>query len=380
MDTDWTRYSLDAGAVRAGHSAEPVTDCRRAFALMLARISRAKKYVLLETYNFADDMVGRIFAAALTRKAGEGVPVFVIYDAAGSLDTKTEFFDGLRRAGVAVGEYHPLEPLHSIRNFFRRNHRKMLVVDGLEAFVGGMNITAEFAHREEGGQGWKDCVAHFDGPCVDDITVLFWESWRRCRRTARPVPCEAWSGPVTGGVLAQAVSVSGTRNRRSIRRGYWHAIENASESIYITNAYFLPGIGTIRRLTKAAKRGVDVRLIMPSVTDHPYVRWAAWSIFPKLLRAGIKIYEWQGTVLHAKTAVVDGMWSTVGSHNLDHRSLYYNLELNLNLLGEEFGSKMKAAFEDDLKNCRPVSLSDCKGKGALFNMAGRLLYWLRFLL
>ncbi|MEA3306414.1 MAG: phospholipase D-like domain-containing protein, partial [Elusimicrobiota bacterium] len=173
------------------------------------------------------------------------------------------------------------------------------------------------------------------------------------------------------------VSASGIRDRMSIRRSYKYAIEKAKDSIFITNAYFLPDRIIYRKLVKAAQRGVDVRIIAPFNTDHPYVRWASWALYGKMIESGIKIYEWQGAILHSKAAVIDGQWSSVGSHNLDHRSLYYNLELNINVFDEKFGNSMKDVFLEDLKNSRRIALADCKNRRLLSKIAGRALYFLR---
>ena len=164
---------------------------------------------------------------------------------------------------------------------------------------------------------------------------------------------------------------------RSIRRSYRYAIDRARERIRITNAYFLPDRLVYRRLIKAARRGVDVRVIAPYDTDHPYVRWASWAMYGRLIRNGVRIYEWQGPILHSKTAVIDGTWSSVGSHNLDHRSLKYNLELNISVYDAAFGAVMEAAFEADLARCREVTLAEVRGRTLASKAASRLLYFIR---
>ncbi len=170
------------------------------------------------------------------------------------------------------------------------------------------------------------------------------------------------------------------RNFRSIRRSYSYAIDRAQRYIYITNAYFLPDRFVYRRLIRAVKRGVDVRIIGPYKTDHPYIRWATWSIYPHMIKNGIKVYEWGGEILHCKIAVIDGLWASVGSHNLDHRSLHYNLEVNINVYDRRFGGEMVRAFKDDLKGSRRVTLAETKNRTILSKASSKLLYLFRSLL
>jgi cardiolipin synthase len=167
------------------------------------------------------------------------------------------------------------------------------------------------------------------------------------------------------------------RNFRSIRRSYSYAIDRARKYIYITNAYFLPDRFVYRRLIKAVRRGVDVRIIGPDKTDHPYIRWATWSLYPHMIKNGIRIYEWQGEMLHSKTAVIDGVWASVGSHNLDHRSLHYNLEVNINVYDHRFGSEMARVFKEDLRRSKAITLAETKGRPFLSKAASKVLYFFR---
>lgn len=399
-ELNWRDYCLRPGEVTAGNSARLLPSGSESFSALLELVRGAKETLLFEVYAFADDAVGRLFAAELSAAAARGVRVFLIYDAIGSILTDRDFFRSLSAAGVTVSEFHPVILWKPYWNWIKRDHRKLVCADGRAALVGGFNITANDAPPELGGRGWKDAGVLVEGPAVKSIEELFWESWRDCRSgqahhappppPPRPRPplwkrgffaggeerrAEPSGGP--GGVLASAVSASGIRNVRSIRRSYKFAIDSAVSSICITNAYFLPDRLIYRRLIRAVRRGVDVRIITPGKTDHPYVRWASWAMFPHMIRNGIKIYEWQGEILHAKTAVIDGFWSSVGSHNLDHRSLHYNMELNLNVLDRGFGRAMEKAFASDLRNCRRVSLEEARGRPFLSRAGSRLLYLVR---
>ncbi len=384
----WMEYCLLPSSVYNGNSVELLRDGEEAFPEMLAAIDKARHFILFEVYSFGEDQVGRRFQEALERKARKGVRVFVIYDAIGSLLTSRSFFDRMSFAGVQIAEYHPLAPWKPYWNWFRRNHRKILLVDGNISFIGGLNASEDDGPRSWGGRGWRDTQVKLEGPIIKELASVFWESWQRCRGDIAEIRPEdvihrsasggTPPGAAANGVPVSLVSSSGLRNRHSIRRSYKYAINKAKNFIYITNAYFLPGRSIYRRLIRAAKKGVRVVILTPSQTDHPLVRWASWALYRHLLNSGIEIYEWQPSVLHSKTAVIDGVWSSVGSHNLDHRSLHYNLEINVNILGTEFGGKMKQMFEKDLESSRRITLENCRSQRFLFKAASRILYWFRY--
>ena len=346
---------------------------------MLSAIAGARRYVLLEFYSFSDDSAGRAFAEILRRKVREGVKVFLVYDSVGSILTDRGFFRALAAAGVSVAEFRPVIYWKPYWNWIKRDHRKTVCVDGGCAFVGGFNITESDAPKSMGGRGWKDTQARVCGPAAAGIEKIFWEAWTASTPVDAPpqAPLPATEPAAAGSRAASVVSANGIRNVRSIRNAYRYAIDMAREYIYITNAYFLPDKLVLRRLVRAAQRGVDVRIIGPRETDHPYVRWASWAIFGRLIKSGVKLYEWQGPILHSKTAVIDGVWSSVGSHNLDHRSLSYNLELNLNVYDRPFGTAMARAFREDLHNSRAITLGDVCRRPLTAKAASRLLYLFR---
>lgn len=374
MEKNWRDYCLDPGIVLPGNRAVLLRGGDEAFGAMEELILSARRRLLLEFYAFADDAAGRRFGALLASRAAAGVEVYLIYDAVGSLLTDRDFFRALARAGVRVGEFHPVVPWKPHWNWGRRDHRKILCADGTLALVGGFNLSERDAPKSMGGAGWKDVQARVAGPVAAEIERLFWESWLGCGKVP---PVQSAPAPASGSAYAAVLSAAGFRQGRSIRRAYRHAIDAARERIYITNAYFLPDRIIRKCLMRAARRGVDVRIITPAKTDHPYVRWASWAMFPRMMRSGIRIYEWQGEILHSKTAVIDGIWSSVGSHNLDHRSLHYNLELNINVFGLDFGADMEALFTNDLKGCREVTRGECRARPFLHKAASSVLYLMR---
>jgi cardiolipin synthase len=376
---DWRDYCFKPETALGGNSVRLFKDGEEAFAEMLRTIRSAKTYILLEFYSFADDAVGRIFRDLLLEKVREGVRVYLIYDSAGSILTDSDFFSALAAGGVKVAEFRPVVLWRPYWSWARRDHRKIICADGTAALVGGFNITVYDAPVALGGRGWKDSLVRVEGPVVGEVERLFRESWAASGPGNTPVP-----GPgrirVAGDIRAAVLSASGMRNFRSIRRSYSYAIDRARKSIYITNAYFLPDRFVYRRLISAVRRGVDVRIIGPCKTDHPYIRWATWSIYPHMIKNGIKVYEWQGQILHSKTAVIDGVWSSIGSHNLDHRSLHYNLEVNINVYDRQFGAEMSRVFEEDLRGSRPVTRAETKSRPFLSKAASKILYFFRSIL
>ncbi|MDT8287467.1 MAG: phospholipase D-like domain-containing protein [Elusimicrobiales bacterium] len=371
---NWRDYCLDPGIASGGNSAVLLKGGAEAFAAMEELILSARRSLLLEFYSFADDSVGRRFGELLVSRAAAGVETYLIYDAVGSIRTDGDFFRDLARRGVRVGAFHPMVPWKPHWNWGLRNHRKMFCADSSTVIVGGFNLTERDAPRSMGGGGWKDAQVKVSGPVAAEIEGLFWNSWALCGK--RPPPPGA-SPKAPGGEHAAVLSASGFRQERSIRRSYRHAIDRARKRIRITNAYFLPDRIIRKSLMRAARRGVDVRIITPGKTDHPYVLWASWAMFPRMIRSGVRIYEWTGEILHSKTAVIDGVWSSVGSHNLDHRSLHYNLELNVNVFGPAFGRAMEDLFEADLRSCREVTREECRSRPFLHKAASAVLYMLR---
>lgn len=380
--TNWREYCLRPENALSGNSVRLLKNGEEAFGETLRALRGARRTALLEFYAFADDAVGRAFGELLVKKAKEGVRVHLIYDAVGSILTDRDFFSRLAAGGVSVAEFRPVVLWKPYWNWIKRDHRKFICVDGVSALVGGFNITEQEAPLSMGGRGWKDASVRVEGPLVPEVEKLFWESWAASAKfpgAAAQPPMSPAPKRRAGEMHAAVVSATGIRNFKSIRRSYSYAIDRAKRYIYITNAYFLPDRFVYRRLIRAVQRGVDVRIIGPHKTDHPYVRWASWSMFPHMIRNGVKLYEWMGEILHAKTAVIDGDWSSVGSHNLDHRSLHYNLEININVLDRGFGETLAAAFMEDLANSRRVTFEEAKGRQFLSKAASKLLYLFRSL-
>lgn len=365
---------LDIGGLSGGNAVRLITDGDSCFDSFIRDIRSAKKSINLETYIFDSDDVGWRIARELAAKARSGVEVSCIYDSFGSLHSRGKIFSFMKDAGVELLEYRPLAPWKKFSGFSGRDHRKVLVVDGKVAYVGGVNISADYAGKKYGGREWRDTHMRIAGPAVRDIQFHFLENWFRhggpVVDTSRHFP----DVPAKGNRILMVLSTKSRRKIRPIVESYLSAIQFAKKSIYITNAYFVPDRRIHHRLVAAAERGVDVRLILPGVSDVPVVKYASRYLYRYYLEHGIKVYEYQEKVLHAKTAVIDGIWSTVGSSNLDRQSLFINLELNAVVLDAAFGAQMEKVFQKDLEHCVRISLERYSRR----SMSRFFLEWLAY--
>lgn len=294
---------------------------------MLDAIRGAQREVLLEMYWFGSDATGRRFAAALSDKAREGVRVRITYDAVGSWEADRSMFDELRNAGCSVIEYNPPSKWRlRWRVGNSRNHRKQLIIDGKLGMTGGVNLADAWAPISDGGLGFRDDMIVIEGPAVAEMRAIFFTTFegRKAGRALRREPLPEAAGDTRVMVLAN----DRRRNRRIIEREYLRAIRSARRRVWIENSYFIPNFIVRHALSRAVKRGVDVRVVLPSKSDVPAVAYATRHLYGALLRRGIRLFEWAQSILHSKIAVVDG-WCTVGTHNLDYRSWIYNLEMNV---------------------------------------------------
>lgn len=325
---------------------------------MFAAIGGAKIRVDVESYIFEDGEVGQRFADVLLERQAHGVQVNVIYDSVGTIATSKAFFDRLREAGVHVLEFNPVSPIAGKKAWApnHRDHRKLLIVDGRTAVLGGINISNVYSsgssprRNEEAdpAQGWRDTDIEIEGPAVMQFEALFNQTWEKQHGKAL---AQDGSVPVIAPQGTEIVRAIGSTPDDPYSLMYLtliSAITNAENQVYLTNAYFVPDPQLMKALVDAAKRGVDVRLILPSQSDSNLATNAGRSHYTELLEAGVKIYERRGALLHAKTAVVDGVWSCVGSSNLDWRSALDNDEINAVILGRGFAGQMQAAYAKDI--------------------------------
>ena len=356
----------------AGNQVTLLQDGPATYRAMFAAIEGARDHVHMETYILEDDEVGQRFAALLIAKRQQGVAVHLIRDSAGTLGTPAQFFQKLTDAGVQVLEFNPINPLAALSEqkdweLNQRDHRKLLIVDGRVAFLGGINISSVYSGgsfsqqarpKANGNLAWRDTDLQLKGPVVADLQKLFLASWAAQKGPALPSR-QYYPPPVQAGPhLVRAIGSSPDEPFSRIYATLLSAIASAETSIRITNAYFVPDPQLLQALQSAARRGVDVVLILPAQTDSWIVFHAGRASYESLLAAGVKIYQRRGVVLHSKTALIDGVWSTVGSTNLDWRSFLHNHELNAVVLGASFGSQVQAMFDRDLAESEAITLTN----------------------
>ena len=358
------RRSLDTfgTAMIPGNTAELFKNGDQFFPAMTQEIRRAQRTVNLETYIFQPDEAGRQFADAMVEAAQRGVEVRLLIDAWGS--KLGDLQDRLEKAGVKWRKYRPVR-LITIYKVGKRTHRKILIVDGKVAFTGGMGISKKWLGNARNSMEWRDTQVRVTGPVVDQMQAIFAEDWTYT--TGEILAGEKFypkpDGPA-GPVQAQAIKASRGDASSLAKMFYYVAIQSAAKSIYIQNAYFLPDKQVREGLVAAVARGVDVKVMVPGRNiDLPMVRFASWLHYGDMLRGGVKIYEYKHTMMHNKTMVVDGVFSTIGSINFDTRSMNRNAEESLAFYDSAFAAKMEEMFSDDLKQCKEITLHDFSHRG-----------------
>ncbi|MDF3888013.1 cardiolipin synthase [Cupriavidus basilensis] len=390
---------LGGSPLMVGNKVELLIDGPATYDSMFASISAGKDHINMETFILEADEIGQRFVDALLVKQQAGVQVNLIYDSVGSLSTPKQFLQPLVDAGVNVLEYNPVNPLNARKDWElnERDHRKLLVVDGRIAYVGGINISSVYssgssrrsfasstagkraAHKTD-GMAWRDTHLRMEGPVVAEFQKLFMATWEKQKGDALGGRDYYPQLSNVGGEVVRAVGSSPNDPYSLIYVALLSAINSSLSQVYITNAYFIPDAQLLAALKDAAARGVDVRLLLPGRSDSNLVFYASRSFYRELLNSGVKIYERQDALLHAKTAMIDGVWSTVGSTNLDWRSFLNNQEINAVVLGENFGVRMRAMFEQDLQSSKQITIENWNERSLILRLkeAGARL-WVRLL-
>jgi len=373
VTTWWSRPDLPAPWFKVGtDDVRLLRDGVEAFPAMLAAIAAARSEILLEMYWVGPDAVGTRFRDAMIERAKAGVTVRVIYDAVGSLSITPGFWAPLVRAGGEVIEYHPLSPLKpafELARIEQRNHRKILVVDGRRGFTGGLNLARPWLPVPDGGEGWRDDMIEIDGYASEELRTLFYKTWRRMtlRRLARdplgslalPKDLVPLSKHPSGKVWVLA---SQRRSKRNLRREYLARLNRATRSIAIANSYFIPDRNVRNALYRAVLRGVRVRVLVPSKSDVAVVQFALEALYEALLRNGVEMYCHAGPMMHAKTAIIDDRFATIGSYNLDERSQTKNLEVNIAVEDEAFATHVRTWFDRDVEKASALDLYEWRAR------------------
>ena len=376
----------------AGNKCTLLFDGPQTMTEMLKAITAARSSINLETYIFDQDELGLKFADALIAKQQEGVTVNVMYDSVGTIGVPAEFFERMRKGGIRLVEYNPVNPAKldgDSWKFNNRDHRKVLIVDGKTAFTGGINISKTYAKSslfrsaskptDQSQVGWRDTHIKVEGPAVQAFQWQFVRHWASQDKDDLR-EADYFPKPVIAGDKVVRVLASEPDGKFEIYKAYSLAIQEAKKSIHITSAYFVPDRQTVDALMAAARRGIDVQIVLPGVSDSGLVFHAGHAFYDELLASGVKIYQLKLAVLHAKTAVIDGSWSTVGSTNIDTRSFLHNSELNVVVLGDAFGAEMERAFQEDKRDSVLITLEDWRHRPWVNRMkewAARFMnYWL----
>ncbi len=372
---------VEAKPILPGNRLELYHSGEQAFAAMRRAVAGAREEVLLESYIFKDDEVGRMLLDELAAAVRRGVVVRVLADALGSMATRAQFWRDMAERGISALLFNPLFKRLWYQPF--RDHRKLLVVDRSIGFTGGMNIGVEYGspsaprrrrrrrrspEREagqdggDGGNGgdrgdrpWRDSHVRVEGPAAWALAIVFSEGWEHAGGDPLELPPLAAVDASAPGARVLVLDAQPLRGNREAAASLVAIAAAARRRLWITNAYFAPGHAAVRVLAQAAGRGVDVRLLLPGRTDVAVVRHAGHGYFGDLLRAGVRIFEYQAAVLHAKSLVADGHVAVVGSTNLDFRSFLFNAECNLVVFDDEFAAGLDRAFETDLAHSTEVT-------------------------
>jgi cardiolipin synthase len=352
---------------------------------MFAAIRGAQHFVYLEYYTLQDvQSDGQKLSDVLAAKSSSGVRVRVIYDAVGSLGTPAAFFARLRAAGVEFVRYNPINPLKGPFSLNQRDHRKILIADDELAIVGGVNLSTTYesapplAHAlggnrqpppKSGQPVWHDVDLEIRGPVVPQLTQLFRQHWREQKGPPLPpdVPARV---PPRGHVVVRVIGSSPSRLATRYYVSVLTAMRSARSSIWMTAAYFVPTREELHALRAAARRGVDVRILLPSHSDVGATLAVQRSYYPELLAANIKVYERSDGIVHSKSMVVDDVWSLVGSSNFDQRSILFNDEVDVVALGNAPANQLRGIILTDIEHGRRIDWATVRQQGALQRMRG----------
>ena len=392
------RLALQPEAMVPGNTLRLLVDGEHAYSALLEAITAARERIDLETYIWESDSTGRRFAAALTERAKAGVVVRCLIDGGGSFGTDEAMFGNLRAAGGQVAVFHPVGPWRRRWGWTVRDHRKLLVVDDRVAFTGGFNLGDPYAPKHWSGGAWHDLHVRIEGPVTKAYARLFEDAWRYVtgdlRRSPPPVilppgPARVEGAPELAAVraprlplhgLVQPLAVGRRLGRRFIQRHYQHAVAMARERVWISSAYFIPNGSWRRVLRRAAARGVDVRVLVPRTNDIPAVHFAGRYTYQALLDAGVRIFEFLPAMLHAKALVVDGAWGSVGSYNLDQRSLMYNWEVAAAIVDPDLCAALEKQFLVDQQHSREIDPVLWPKRGLRHKLRERFWHFFRLLL
>ena len=352
-----------------GNEVKLFSDGMEFFESLFHAIENAKEHVHVQYYIIRNDRLGRSFLDLLKRKSAQGVEVRLLVDGVGTRLPR-RCIASLREAGVKVEVFFP--PLISWLPFINhrinfRNHRKIVIVDGHTGFIGGYNVGDEYLGKVHRWGYWRDAALRVEGMAALGLQLRFFLDWNEASREKMNVEERYFPKKVaTGGSVPMQIVSSGPDTPWApIKMSYLKMIHEAEESVYIQSPYFVPDDSVMDALNMAALSGIDVRIMIPDKPDHPFVHWVSLSYLGELLPSGVRGYMYGSGFIHAKTVVVDGRITSIGSANWDIRSFELNFETNAVLYSMEVAGKQKAAFLDDLARCREVTVEEFRRRSLL---------------
>jgi len=341
------------GATRPipGNDVQLLQDGPETYQAMLTLIAQAKSFIHFENYIIRHDATGRRFAEALAARAREGIAVRVLYDWLGCIGTRRRFWGQLRAAGCEVRAFNSPSLFHPLRSV-SRDHRKLVVADGTRAVTGGLCIGDEWAGNPAAGvPPWRDTAVLIEGPAAQSLDLAFARVWHR---SGDPLPEDerATDAPVSGTAVVRIIA--GEPGRERTFRVIEYLAAGCRRRLWITDAYLVPPPRLFEVLVQAERDGVDIRLLVPGMSDVPVIRNITRLGYRDLLRAGLRIFEWKGPMIHAKSLVADGRWTRIGTSNINLSSLVGNYELDVLIEDERLGHAMEAQFRRDMAGSAEV--------------------------
>ncbi len=369
-----SQHALEPEHLQGGHHVRMLVDGPAVFAAMLQAMASAKRSIWLESYIFESDGTGQVFVEALAARAQEGLEVLIIVDAFGGLDLSWSDEMLLTNAGAQIrffGRFNHLD----LSRWLKRDHRKLLLIDGSRAFVGGINICDDYAAPSEGGRGWHDVHACITGPVCFSLAELFADTWKQVGGGVVTLPSIA--GQSRDGEWAMLLSSNHRGVRTQIRSHLVHAMRLAEQEVLLASAYFVPDRKIVQAMEAAARRGVAVGLLVPGESDLRSVQLAGEHSYERLLASGVRIYEWHGSHMHVKAAVVDQRWCHVGSYNLDYMSLLNSLELVVEIVGDRSPPRLAGILRADMEVSTELDLKEWQARSGVDKLLSRVAYQFR---
>jgi cardiolipin synthase A/B len=349
-----------------GNDADLLVDGKATFDSIFAGLEKATNYILVEYYIFHDDQIGREFKKRLMEKARAGVRVYLLFDEVGSPDFKGAPLEELRKAGVDARKFNTRRgPSNRFQVNFR-NHRKIVVVDGQEAWVGGLNVGDEYLGRDPKMSPWRDTHVKVMGPVAQGVQMAFLEDWQWASEQVLDLPWDP--RPSTSGAsrIAMALPTGPVDSLETCTLVFLSALNMATNRLWIATPYFVPDEQFISAIQLAALRGVDVRIILPGLTDNQLVQRTGWTFVESLEKVGVKVYRYKNGFMHQKVMLVDDRYSAIGTANFDNRSFRLNFEITMAFADNEFAGRVKSMLEKDFANAEPVHAAEFQG-GSFWN-------------